>query len=371
MNEPQTEVVDSSAEYNQMSSANPFEGAAALAPQPRETAVSAIATQARAMVEARFVMAMHRPRDLDTVRVRLLKECRRPGFADAARYRRPAGREQDDRGEWVDKIIEGPSIRFAEAAIRNMGNLDVQSPTIYDDDDKRIVRVSVTDLETNATYSRDITLEKLAEQKKLRKGQKAVGTRTNSYGDTVYLVTATESQLKLKQDSEISKSIRTLGLRLLPGDILDECMRLCIATKDAGIRADPDGARKRMIDGFAELGVSPDELKAYIGHDIGSCSPVEIGELRDLYLAIKDGITTWGEVKRARAEAEQQDAEDAGDSRIEQLRKSVKGHADQVKAKREADAAAAAQQAQPSQQQQPQPAAAAAQPEPAGAKRGR
>jgi hypothetical protein len=363
------EVVSPGSEQYPTMQQNPFgesNGSAMVA--PRETAISAVAAQARAMVEARFVMALHRPRDLDAVRVRLLKECKRPGFAEAARYRRPAGREQNDAGDWVEKIIEGPSIRFAEAAIRNMGNLDVQSPTIYDDDDKRIVRVSVTDLETNATYSRDITLEKVTEQRKLRKGQKPVGQRTNSYGDTVYLVPATESQIKLKQDAEISKSIRTLGLRLLPGDVLDECMRLCVATKEAGIRADPEAARKRMIDGFVEIGVSPDELKAYLGHDLGSCSPNEIGDLRDLYLAIKDGVTSWGDIKRARAESEQDSDQDgSGDTRFEQLRKSVKGHADDVKAKRAAEQAAVAagqpQPAGPAPEQRPS--------EPVGARRGR
>ena len=115
-----------------------------------ETAISASAAQARASVEARFVMALHRPRDIDNVRVRLLKECKRPGFAEVARYSRPIGNTK----------IEGPSIRFAEAAIRHMGNIDAQAHTIYDSAENRILRVEVTDLETNATYSKEITVRK-------------------------------------------------------------------------------------------------------------------------------------------------------------------------------------------------------------------
>ena len=105
-----------------------------------ETAGSAAAEQARAIVEARYVMALRRPRDLLTVREKLLAECRRPGFARSAVYRKPVGRDH----------IEGPSVRFAESALRNMGNVATDVPTVYEDNEKRIVRVSVTDLDDNA-----------------------------------------------------------------------------------------------------------------------------------------------------------------------------------------------------------------------------
>ena len=43
-----------------------------------ETASTAIAAQAKAMVESRYIMAMRNPRNMDAVRQELLKECRRP-----------------------------------------------------------------------------------------------------------------------------------------------------------------------------------------------------------------------------------------------------------------------------------------------------
>lgn len=46
-----------------------------------ETAANVLAAQAKAQVEARYMMAMHRPRNWDAVRQDLLKECRRPSFA--------------------------------------------------------------------------------------------------------------------------------------------------------------------------------------------------------------------------------------------------------------------------------------------------
>ena len=73
-----------------------------------ETSSTALAAQAEARIKARAAIAIGRPRDMDTVRVKLLKDCERPGFAAVARYSVPRG----------GKKIQGPSIRFAEAAAR-------------------------------------------------------------------------------------------------------------------------------------------------------------------------------------------------------------------------------------------------------------
>src|SRR5581483_11459353 len=43
-----------------------------------ETAAQVLAEQAKAAVQARYIMAMKNPRDWDVVRQRLLKECERP-----------------------------------------------------------------------------------------------------------------------------------------------------------------------------------------------------------------------------------------------------------------------------------------------------
>lgn len=257
---------------------------------------AALAAQVKATVEARFIMAMNRPRDIDMARDRILNECKRPRFAESARYRRPVGKKKNDQGQWVEAFIEGPSIRFAEAAMRAMGNIDIQTMTTFDSEEKRMVQVTVTDLESNTTYARDITIMKIVERRNLKNGQKPLGTRVNSYGDTVYLVAATESEVALKEAAEVSKSIRTLGLRHVPGDILDEAMELCVKTQLAKDAKDPDAARKAISDAFSALGVKPADLKKYLGgQDVGSCSPAQIGELRALHAALKAGEFSWVE----------------------------------------------------------------------------
>lgn len=266
---------------------------AVIAPPSHETAASAAAAQSKALVEARYTVAMHRPRDMDVVREKLLKECRRPSFAESAQYRKPVGKKKNEAtGQWEQQYIEGPSIRFAEAAIRCMGNIVVQEVTTYDDDEKRIIELGVTDLEANVPITTSITVQKTVERRKKKDGDEVIRERTNSYGDTLYILRATEDELLNKKNALLSKAIRTNGLRLLPGDIVDECMAVALKTAQNADAQDPDAARRKLLDAFASLNVSAEDLKRYIG-DLTKLSPKDLAELRALHAAIKDGETTW------------------------------------------------------------------------------
>lgn len=252
-----------------------------------EVGSSAVAALARAEVEARTIAAWRRPRDLDTVRVDLMKECKRGGFAKIARYKIPV------KGE-------GWTIRFAEAAMRCMKNVFSQVATVYDDEEKRIVRVTVMDLEGNASYSKDITVTKTVERSSLKPGQVAISQRLNSVGNMTFLVAATDDDLMAKEGALVSKAIRTQFLRLLPGDLADDALAQIKETMRAGFDANPDAERKMHADAFAGLGVSPAELKEYLGHDLTHVTADEAEDLRGLYNAIKGGETTWKAAFEAR-----------------------------------------------------------------------
>lgn len=249
-----------------------------------ETSSTALAEQARATVEARIIVAKKYPRDLDEVRSRVLKECRRPGFAKVAIYHKPIG-----------KGVEGLSIRFAEAAMRYMGNLDTSAITIWDDPHKRIMRVEVKDLESNNSFSTEVSIEKTVERSKVPEGVTPLSARQNSQGRMTYLIPATEDDLLNKQNALLSKAIRTNGLRHVPGDIQDECKVLIKKIQQDDDARDPDAARKALTDAFSELGVMPSALKEYLGHDFASASPGETQELRGVYVAIRDGEATWAD----------------------------------------------------------------------------
>lgn len=234
-------------------------------------------------------MAERHPRDLDVVRARLLKESKRPGFAAVARYLKPIG-----------KGVSGPSIRFAETAIRILGNISVDQITVYDDREKRIVRVTVCDCEVNTPYSSDITVEKTVERRSVNQGDDVIRTRTNRKGDQLYIIAASEDDLLNKQNALISKAIRNNGMRLVPGDIVEECMDQIIRTQKTQDAEDPDSAKRKILDAFGELNIPVAEIKTFLGHEVDATTPQELMGLRQLYTALKDGDTTWREVMEMR-----------------------------------------------------------------------
>lgn len=249
-----------------------------------ETATAAAAAQAEAVVKARYVMALQRPRDWDVVRETLLKECARPAMAAMALYNKPVG----------DGIV-GPSVRLAEAALRAMGNVAIETPAVYDDATKRIVRVTVTDLETNISATKDVTVTKQVERRSLKKGQVPIASRTNSYGDKVYIVEATDDDILNKENALISKTFRTLAFRIFPGALLEEALDVVDRTLKDGAKKDPDGEKRKLLDAFAAIGVGVAAVKTWLGHELEVITPAELVELRGVYQAIKDGEASWQE----------------------------------------------------------------------------
>ncbi len=249
-----------------------------------ETASTAIAAQAKAMIESRYIMAMRNPRNMTQVRLDLLSECKRPAFANnkSAYYKKPIGQG-----------VEGLGIRFVEVALRCMKNVLIETSMIFEDQQKEIHRVSVTDLENNVTYPLDVKVTKTVERSKPGDDGEFISQRKNSYGKITYTVAAQDDDLLNKRGAMISKAVRTLGLRIIPGDLCDEAeeiikkIRLDVAAKD------PLAERKKLVDAFNEIGINAIELAKYLGHPIEQLAPAQIVDLRGIYGAIKDGEATW------------------------------------------------------------------------------
>ncbi|XXX79259.1 hypothetical protein WMF30_10835 [Sorangium sp. So ce134] len=255
-----------------------------------DVGVAALAAQARAEVEARYVMALQRPRNWLNARAALLAECDRPGFAEVAWFRKPIG---------GGKTADGLSIRFAEAAHRAAGNIHVAKTVVYDDIEKRTVRVMATDLESNISESVDVTIEKTVERRSLKSGQKPLRSRVNSYGEVVHIVPGTEGEILTKQKAEVAKAKREVVLGLIPGDIIEECKRRILDTQERRDASDPQAAIKKICDAFAKIGVKPSDLEQFLGHRIDASSPAEIAKLRAAFVCVQDGEATWGEVLAA------------------------------------------------------------------------
>lgn len=255
-----------------------------------ETASTAIAAQVTAEVQARHAIAIRFPRKWDVVRQEILADCKRPVFAEKARYRKPIG----------DGVF-GPSIRMAEACARAMGNVVAQPIVTYDDATRRVIRVVASDLEKNLTHTMETVVEKTVERSNDR-GRTVIATRLNAKGQKVYIVEATEDELLMKQNAQISKALRTVLLRLVPADLLEEAMAQVIATQKNAAAKDPDAARKSLVDAFSSINVPAAELLKFVGHGLETCSAAELAELRTIYASIREGETTWTETTSERDE---------------------------------------------------------------------
>ena len=275
-----------------------------------ESAATAVAAQAKAMIEARYIMALQRPRNWDQVRQDVINECKRPTFArnPSAFYRKPIGAG-----------VEGLGIRFVEVAMRCMTNVLIETTMVFEDESKELHKVSVTDLENNITYPLDVRVNKTVERSKPLVDGSYISIRKNTYGKDVFTVPATDDDLLNKRGAQISKAIRTLGLRIIPGDIQDEAEQIIRSIRQNDAAQDPLAESKRIADAFDSLGITASELTKYLGRPISKCTPNQLVSLRGIYGAIREGEASWQSV--VGQDKQETEAETVAKSNLEDIAK--------------------------------------------------
>jgi len=256
-----------------------------------DPAVVAAAQAMKTRREAAFVMAKQFPRDEDHCRRKILNMCRRPHFAANAIYRKPQG----------GGFIEGPSVRFAEGCLNAWGNLTVETSIVFEDLNVRRLMVSVIDLETNSQFGREVVISKTIERRNAR-GRQIMGERTNSTGQTVFIVAATADELMIKESAAVSKAVRNEGLRCIPPDIREEALMAVHNTQHGEFKESPEAARKRLLDAFDEVKVTEKMLAEYLGHGTDEISQFEFADLRKVYSALNQEHTNWNRVMEVRRE---------------------------------------------------------------------
>lgn len=251
-----------------------------------DPAAVAAAESAKALIQASFIMAFQKPRNQMQARSNILKACKRTEFAAKAEYCKPIGKTK----------ITGPSVRFAELAIREWENVDISTIVLYEDDDVKRLRVMALDLETNSKFSRDIQIKKTIERKsKNGRAEDVISERKNAYGDTVYILRATDEEMLTKESAWVSKIIRNEGLRLIPTDIIEEGLNQCRQTLRSQAAMDPEGEKKKIVDAFASIGIKPVQIEKYLEHELDTITPAEITDLRSVYRTIRDGEAKWSD----------------------------------------------------------------------------
>lgn len=112
--------------------------------------LSAIHAMERAQIDTQVATAHQYPRSIEKFKSRSLAMATLDlETAESCIYCRPVGKEKNDRGQWVEKFAEGPSIRLAEIVACCYGNLRAAARVV--EQTPRMVKAegACHDLETN------------------------------------------------------------------------------------------------------------------------------------------------------------------------------------------------------------------------------
>lgn len=244
----------------------------------RETATSELAPTGAAAekqfeIQSAIVIARRFPRNEDEAFAKLMKACSRTTFAEDASYNFPRGGQN----------VDGPSVNLAREAARVWGNIRYGVDVIRDDEGSRQIRGWAWDLETNVKVTAEDDFQKLVYRKKggwVRPDERDLRELTNRRGAIL---------------------VRNCILQLLPKDLIEDARTTCGETLKSEAKKNPDSARKRIITAFQQINVSPLMLEQHLGHALSACSPDEITRLREIFVSIRDGNSTWAEYVEPKA----------------------------------------------------------------------
>ncbi len=281
--------------------------------QHAETAMAAMAAQHRAMVEARFIVAMRQGRNWLQIRSEINDLCADPEFAAEALYVKPLSKTPNDwnaidKRERLRRRLDGEvgdwpigfSARFIEAALFCCGHFRTEAIILWEDDEKRITQCEVIDLCKNSSRGRTIVTTKNIERRYAQKDAEPIATRYNTNGQLVYIYPANPDQVIQMEASAVSKSNRTLGEALLPPHFKREWRARIEKTILDQAAKDPKAEMKKLLDAFADKGIKPEQIEVYLDHSPESLQPAELVALRKIYVAIANGDCTWKEVFEAK-----------------------------------------------------------------------
>lgn len=250
-----------------------------------ELARAGVAAEATARIQACVMMAKRFPRDEDNAYGLMIKACGRPTFQEKCRYVFPRGRKQLPSGEWVDNLVEGPSVHLAREFARVWGNVQYGFHVVFDDGERMQLRGYAWDTQTLAYSEQDAAFRKLI----FRKGKR---------GEPGKWIVPDEREMRELVNKHGAIAERNCLLKLLPPDMVEDVLRKAAANQEAGITNELDKQKKEIVSAFAEWGVPAADLVHVIGHPWNEVNARDVVQLRGIYASIRDGNSYWSEYMR-------------------------------------------------------------------------
>ena len=254
----------------------------------RDLAVEAAITQAGIREKAKYALAYQRPRNEDRCEKRILDSVKLPEFAEMCFYSYPR----------ANREIFGGSIKLATEMARVFGNFDIDREIVNDEGDKRTIKVTVTDLETNFHSSSTATFKKEVQRK---------------VGETglAKWVPADERDLRELTNRHFSLLTRNCIFDMVPRWFINMVVDKARETVKRTIKkADIGALRQRMLKEFDSMGIYQVQLETYLGHVFDATTPEEITELQGILSSIREGVIDraeyFGSAARKKEEKERE-----------------------------------------------------------------
>lgn len=247
-----------------------------------ELATASAEAAQKYQMEARVILAKRFPRDEFAVYEAMLKTCKSRTFAERAAYSFPRGSSK----------IEGPSINLARGLARLWGNLRYGLEVIHDSDESRTIRAVAWDLESNAEVSAEDTFKKVI----LRK-------------DKGWVV-PDERDLRELTNRRGAILTRNCILQLLPNELVEDALAECRNSIKKNAKGKNRGETvKGIVAAFDGIGVSVEQLEAYLDCKLADIDEDQIADLRGVFQSISDGNSKKAEYFSKRKPAAEQKGE--------------------------------------------------------------
>ena len=241
-------------------------------------------------VQAMVLMAKSYPRNQMQAMDRILNACTRPTLASSALYAYSRGGAQ----------ITGASIRLAETIAQQWGNIDYGIRELKQENGESTVEAYAWDLETNVRQTKVFQVQHMRH------------TRGGGYQLTdprdIYELVANNG----------ARRLRACLLGVIPSDVIEAAVEQCHVTQAAAVDL-TDEKIKQTVSAFEAIGVTPEMLAKRMQRKIEAMQPAQYLQLRQIYMSIKDGMSTihdWFDAPKA-AEATETNA--ALDAAMEKL----------------------------------------------------
>lgn len=226
--------------------------------------------RAMAEVQGALIIAQRFPRNQIQALDRIKTACQRKGLAEKALYSYSKGGTD----------IGGPSIRLAETAAQNWGNMQYGIRELDQRPGESTVEAFAWDMETNVRSVKQFTVK----HKRY--------TKSGSYDlvdpREIYEMTANQG----------ARRLRACILAVIPGDVIDEAVTQCEDTLKTKVDTSA-AALKKMLEAFEAFKVTREMIEKRIQRRIDAITPAQFIQLKKIYNSLNDNMSTpadWFEV---------------------------------------------------------------------------